>query len=262
VAEYPSPASGRRLYQVATQITAASTPAQVAQVVLPAALEAAPATGGVLVALVAGSGGVWLAGASGDLPPSLGAWSQLSPSAATAAAPPAGDGDPLALALRTGRPSWPSPSGGAGAEAAWPLLLDGRPTGALGLAGVVSAPDGHGEADLPILAQLSALALERLRLQAQLRAAARAQDEFLARAAHELRTPLTSLRGFTQLLLRQLRRTGSVEPQRLTPALLRIEEQTVRLSVLVTGLLELSRVDTGEGDGLEPDGERSPPLPD
>ena len=247
-----SPAAARRLYEVATAITAAATPAQVAQVVLPAALEVGPATAGVLVALEAGDGGAWLVGASGDLPPSLVAWTRLSGVAATAGSPPAGGGDPLALTLRTGRPS--GPSGEPGTVGAWPLLLNGRPAGALGLAGVAPAPAGDGQAVLPLLAQLSVLALERVRLQASLQDAARAQDAFLDRAAHDLRTPLTSLRGFTQLLLRQLRRTGSVEPQRLTPALLRIEEQTNVLTLLVTRLLDLGRLDAGGAANWPPAG--------
>ncbi len=137
---------------------------------------------------------------------------------------------------------------------AWPLLLNGRPAGALGLADVAPTPAGDGQAVLPLLAQLSILALERVRLQASLQDAARAQDAFLDRAAHDLRTPLTSLRGFTQLLLRQLRRTGSVEPQRLTPALLRIEEQTNILTLLVTRLLDLGRLDAGGGAAWPPAG--------
>jgi signal transduction histidine kinase len=126
----------------------------------------------------------------------------------------------------------------------------------MGLAGVAPAPAGDGQAVLPLLAQLSVLALERVRLEERLRHAARAQDAFLDRVAHDLRTPLTSLRGFTQLLLRQLRRTGSVEPQRLAPALLRIEEQTNILNLLVSRLLDLGRLDaSGEA------GRRGPSSP-
>jgi signal transduction histidine kinase len=256
VSEPLSPAAAQLLYEVATAITAAATPAQVAQVVLPAALEVGPATAGVLVALEASGGGVWLVGASGDLPPSLVAWTRLSGEATGAGSPPEGEGDPLALTLRTGRPAGPlgpfDPSGETGTAGAWPLLLNGRPVGALGLAGVAPAPAGDGQAVLPLLAQLSVLALERVRLEERLRHAAQAQDAFLDRAAHDLRTPLTSLRGFTQLLLRQLRRTGSVEPQHLAPALLRIEEQTNILTLLVSRLLDLGRLEAGGGAAWPP----------
>ena len=183
-------------------------------------------------------------GASGDPPPSLVAWTRLSGEAAAAGSPPAGGDDPLALTLRTGRPSVPAPAE-PGTVGAWPLLLNGRPAGALGLADVAPAPAGDGQAVLPLLAQLSVLALERVRLQAALARRRGAQDAFLDRAAHDLRIPLTSLRGFTQLLLETATPHGSVEPQRLTPALLRIEEQTNILTLLVTRLLDLGRLDAG-----------------
>lgn len=72
-----------------------------------------------------------------------------------------------------------------------------------------------------------------------------ARDEFLSVAAHELKTPLTSLRGFAELLSMQLREGRTPEPKRLMKALDAIERQSEKLSVLVSQLLDVSRLQAG-----------------
>ncbi|HEY8744880.1 MAG TPA: ATP-binding protein, partial [Chloroflexota bacterium] len=95
-------------------------------------------------------------------------------------------------------------------------------------------------------------ALEREQLvheqtaRAEAEAAARARDEFLYVAAHELRTPVTSLRGFVQILLRQLDRRGEVDPTRLGEALRTIEQQSVKMMSLIAQLLDVSRLSTSK----------------
>ncbi|MEW9532480.1 sensor histidine kinase [Microbispora sp. NPDC049125] len=59
---------------------------------------------------------------------------------------------------------------------------------------------------------------------------------FMADASHELRTPLTSIRGFAELY----RQEGSQDPGRL---LRRIEDEAVRMGLLVDDLLLLARLD-------------------
>jgi signal transduction histidine kinase len=102
--------------------------------------------------------------------------------------------------------------------------------------------------------------LERTRAEEQLRvalaaeqaarheaeAALRVRDEFLAIAAHELRTPLTGLSGHAQLILRQLKRHGQLDPQRVLQALEAIAGQTDKLSRLLNQLLDISRLDAGK----------------
>jgi signal transduction histidine kinase len=71
------------------------------------------------------------------------------------------------------------------------------------------------------------------------------KDEFIAMASHELRTPLTSLKGFLHLLGQRLRR------QQDTQALVyleRVDHQVTRLTKLVTDLLDISRMQTGQLD--------------
>lgn len=75
--------------------------------------------------------------------------------------------------------------------------------------------------------------------------AIRARDEFLSVAAHELKTPVTSLRGYAQLLLRQLERPGQMDPGKAQRALQTIDEQSDKLTHLITQLLDVSRLQAG-----------------
>ena len=64
---------------------------------------------------------------------------------------------------------------------------------------------------------------------------------FVADASHELRTPLTSIRGYAELF----RRGAQSRPEDLAKSMTRIEEEAVRMSVLVEDLLLLARLDQG-----------------
>ena len=90
---------------------------------------------------------------------------------------------------------------------------------------------------------------ERLRAEiAERRRAEALRDEFLSIAAHELKTPLTSLRGFAQLLMRQLDRDEGLDPVRLRQGLSAIDQQSAKLARLVNQLLDVSRIDAGRLD--------------
>ena len=67
------------------------------------------------------------------------------------------------------------------------------------------------------------------------------KDEFISIASHELRNPLTPLKGLLQIALQQHEHDGSVDRQLLTKSL----KQVDRLTKLVDGLLDLSRLETG-----------------
>lgn len=95
------------------------------------------------------------------------------------------------------------------------------------------------------LANMAAIAIDNARLIESLRRAEQMKGEFLSVAAHELKTPLTSLRGFSQLVVRRLDTTGELDPFQVRRALFNIEQQSQKLSRLVTQLLDVSRADTG-----------------
>jgi len=80
----------------------------------------------------------------------------------------------------------------------------------------------------------------------ELREAIAARDEFLTVAAHELKTPITSLRGFSQLLLRDARRNKESSPERIESALNAIESQTGKLTQLLSRLLDTAQIKAGK----------------
>jgi signal transduction histidine kinase len=82
-------------------------------------------------------------------------------------------------------------------------------------------------------------------------ATVKARDEFLSVAAHELKTPLTSLRLASQTVLRRIEQGSALDPVALQRALRTVDQQTDRLSRLITQLLETVRSQAGK---LELDG--------
>jgi two-component system OmpR family sensor kinase len=64
---------------------------------------------------------------------------------------------------------------------------------------------------------------------------------FVADASHELRTPLTSIRGYAEMF----RRGVADRPADLATSMRRIEEESVRMGLLVDDLLLLARLDQG-----------------
>jgi two-component system, OmpR family, sensor kinase len=74
---------------------------------------------------------------------------------------------------------------------------------------------------------------------AQREASEQRMRRFLADASHELRTPLTSIRGYAEVF-----GMGAAEkPEDVEIAMRRIEQESVRMSVMVNDLLSLARLD-------------------
>ncbi len=76
--------------------------------------------------------------------------------------------------------------------------------------------------------------------------ALRLREDFLNVAAHELKTPLTSLRGQAELTMRRIEQGRLESPEQFHRALEVIDRQADRLSILVTQLLDISRIESGE----------------
>ena len=128
-----------------------------------------------------------------------------------------------------------------------PLLAHERTLGALTL--ILAAPQpGVIAADLHVveeLARRAAIALDNAVLYRQVQETLHAREVFLSIASHEIKTPITSLLGYAELLQRRHARTsdGTARDQR---AIAVIVQQAVRLNTLVSALLDLSRIETGQ----------------
>jgi signal transduction histidine kinase len=81
--------------------------------------------------------------------------------------------------------------------------------------------------------------LEEHQIRASLARAVRAREGFMKAAGHELRTPLVSIKGYTQLLLRDLRR-NAISPDRLEAGLTAIDTATTRLTDLMEDLFAIT----------------------
>lgn len=73
--------------------------------------------------------------------------------------------------------------------------------------------------------------------------AERRKDEFISMASHELKTPVTSLKGFTYVLQRRLSKQGDEQNLHY---LSRMDAQLDKLTRLISELLDISRMQTGQ----------------
>ncbi|HET7770444.1 MAG TPA: HAMP domain-containing sensor histidine kinase, partial [Chloroflexota bacterium] len=125
---------------------------------------------------------------------------------------------------------------------------EGRAAHALQSAGmlILGALTAHTAAEsawVPLAMALpAALTYCSMKRSAEAEAGIKLRDEFLGVAAHELRTPLTSLRGYAQLLVSQVERTGTVDPAKLARSLRTIDRQSSKLCELIDQLLDVTRL--------------------
>ncbi|HEX2172512.1 MAG TPA: ATP-binding protein, partial [Dehalococcoidia bacterium] len=246
-----------RLQWVTAELAGALTPDQVAAVVVDQSVAALGAAAGSLALVDPDRRGLTVLRAVGYPEEDLAAWRRFPIEAPV----------PIAEAVRTGRAVWiemvtdwaacypdlPAMSGHdfRGSGVAVPLINDGLVIGAIGLSFATGRKfSAEARSFVDALAHHSTLALERARLYYEAREAARARDEFLMAAAHELKTPITNLRGYAQFLIRRLRQSGRLDPDQVHQALRVFDEQSAKLTRLITRLLDVSRLDAGR---LAPD---------
>lgn len=126
---------------------------------------------------------------------------------------------------------------------AWPILLGGRAIGALAAAGI-RLPDSAVQALLNIVA----IALERVSTEEAANKAevARQNEEFksmlLDAIAHEFKTPLTSIKAASTWLLGEEEAPRAAQREMVTI----IDEETDRLSLLVTEAVKMSQIEAGK----------------
>jgi two-component system sensor histidine kinase KdpD len=122
------------------------------------------------------------------------------------------------------------------------VRLGAQPIGSLGIHGVDLS-----DSALQGLSNLVAIGLERLRVQdaASKAEAARQSDELkstlLDALAHEFKTPLTSIKAASTALLS----SNALRPEQQRELVSIVDEETDRLSVLVTEAIQMARIEAG-----------------
>ncbi|HXL38757.1 MAG TPA: PAS domain-containing sensor histidine kinase [Ktedonobacteraceae bacterium] len=93
------------------------------------------------------------------------------------------------------------------------------------------------------LARRIALTLDNAHLYAEAQKAITLRDDFISIASHELRTPVTSLKLYIQVLQKQFGRRGE---ERLASSFAKMDAQLNKLTLLIEGLLNVSRIEYGK----------------
>lgn len=128
-----------------------------------------------------------------------------------------------------------------------PLKAQGQLIGAISFAWITPRKQ-YSDEDLTVaedIAVRAAFAIENARLYREAQEAIQAREVFLSVASHELKTPLTSLMGNVQLLQRRAQREQHMNERDLRSLQL-VNAQAQRLNRMITALLDLSRIQTGQ----------------
>ena len=72
------------------------------------------------------------------------------------------------------------------------------------------------------------------------------RDDFIKIVSHELKTPVTSIKGYVQFMTMMMESEKASYPAQFISSLSRIDSQVLRLTKLITEMLDLSRIETGK----------------
>jgi PAS domain S-box-containing protein len=245
----------RRLQSVSESLSQALTPDQVATAVVEQGLNSLGAHAGTVVCLTDTGDELEIVGTVNFSEEIVNKWKRF----------PLSDSVPIADAIREKAPvivesfaEWKEHYPGLGplasvtgsqALVAFPLIVEGRMIGAMGLS--FPKPQKFSDDDrafMLALAQQCAQALERARLyeteqqlRTQAEAANRMKDEFLATVSHELRTPLTAIVGWSNMLI-----TNKFSQEVTSRAIQTIERNAKAQAQIIEDLLDVSRIITGK----------------
>lgn len=128
-----------------------------------------------------------------------------------------------------------------------PLTMLGQTMGAISLARVSDSKHYNLE-DFALaqeLARRAALAVNNARLYHAAQEAVREREALLGIASHELKNPLTPIWSYSQIMQRRWK-VGAVLTERDLHAVQVISEQASRLTAMLDGLLDVSRLDHGQ----------------
>jgi PAS domain S-box-containing protein len=135
-----------------------------------------------------------------------------------------------------------------------PLVARGRAFGVLTF-GMSDSGRRYTQNDLQLaieVAHRAAVSIDNAHLYQEAQEAARAREEFVSLVSHELKTPLTVIKGYIQVMERYLDRPDW-ERDRIRTTRERLSTQVSRLELLVSDILDVSRMQRGRLDlNVEP----------
>ena len=254
-----------RLQAVTARLSEATTPAQVAEVVMAQVLPAVGAYAGGILRLSRDGAELEILRAFGYPEAVAEAWRRYPLGMPIPPADAAQMGEPLWIESVAGRADrYPALAEvatvtGTHALAAIPLILEGRVTGVMNLSFAAERTfSGEDRAFMVALAQQCAQALERARLyeaertaRTQAEQALHVREEFLTSISHDLRTPLTSIKGFAQILAGRLTRADIPQRDVVVEGLTGIDTAATKMTALVLQLLDLARLEADQPLELE-----------
>lgn len=130
----------------------------------------------------------------------------------------------------------------AAAQLAVPIKREGRVIGLISLESQQSST--YKEEDIAFVTRLadrSAVAIENARLYEAVQAADKAKTDFISVVTHELRLPMTSIKGYTDLVHKEL--VGPLNQQQ-KEFLEVVQRNVARMSVLIDDLSDIGRIES------------------
>ncbi len=130
----------------------------------------------------------------------------------------------------------------AAAQLGVPIKREGRVIGLISLESQQS--NTYKEEDIAFVTRLadrSAVAIENARLYEALQAADKAKTDFISLVTHELRLPMTSIKGYTDLVQKEL--VGPLNQQQ-KEFLDVVQRNVVRMSILIDDLSDINRIES------------------